>query len=183
MTQIGEMSINISSHLIADGLLPVGTGWHSGVGPLSSVFAEFRRHHRSDRRRSRSGGRRDGNTYAWPYVEIDPDTRQGERKVYRPVAAYANTLQEVENLSEEAAYRLTPENLVEHTNRLYQQATAFSAAAETNWVAYRELIENNWLLTGDTGNNEEDTKMGFWKSRDITDQVTVLIRQSPTTVS
>lgn len=172
MTQIGEMSINISSHLMLTDCCPwdrlaqrVGRLARFSLNTIDTVKATVAVVEPVDE---------EGKAYAWPYVEVDPTADEGKRTAYRPVMAYVDTLKEIKTLSGKEIYRLTPENLVEHTNRLYQNETEFSVAAESNQVAYRELIEKNWLLTGDAGNNEEDTIAGKWKSRDITEQVTVL---------
>lgn len=177
MTQIGEMSINVSSHLMLTDCCPwdrlaqrVGRLARFSLSAANTVEATVAIVEPVDE---------EGKAYAWPYVEIDTEASKGHRTAYRPVAAYANTLKEITALSNDNAYRLTPENLVEHTNRLYRQETTFSAAAQTNRVAYRELIEKNWLLMGDPGSNEEDTLVGPWKSRDIADQVTVLTAPLP----
>lgn len=174
MTQIGEMSINISSNLMLTDCCPwdrlaqrVGRLARFSINNAAEVNAIVSVVEPIDEK---------GEAYAWPYVEIDTEADTGTRTVYRPIAAYTETLTEIKVVGKVGGYRLTPENLVEHTNRLYQNGTEFSAAAKENQLQYRQLIKKNWLLTGAAGNNDEDTKTNTWQSRNISDQVTVLIQ-------
>lgn len=181
MTQIGEMSINISSHLMLTDCCPwdrlaqrVGRLARFATGSKNEEIATVGVVEPIDE---------EGKAYAWPYVEQDPTASQGRGTVYRPVLAYANTLAEVKALSGKTGYRLTPENLVIHTNNLYVAGTEFTAASQQNQRNYRELIQENWLLTGSEHNNDEDTRTNTWQSRNITDQVTVLIEKPQPTFS
>ncbi|MDN3634102.1 CRISPR-associated helicase Cas3' [Neolewinella lacunae] len=175
MTQIGEMSINISSKLMLTDCCPwdrlaqrIGRLARFSVDNASEVNATVAVVEPIDDK---------GEAYAWPYVEVDTKSDTSKRTVYRPIAAYAKTLAEIKVLIEKADdYRLTPENLVEHTNRLYQNGMKFSEATIENQLYYRELIKDNWLLVGAAGNNDEDTKTNTWQSRNISDQLTVLIQ-------
>ena len=175
MTQIGEMSINVSSHLMLTDCCPwdrlaqrVGRLARFATGGTDEVRATVGVVEPIDE---------EGKVYAWPYVEQDPTESQGRRTVYRPVSAYANTLAEIKTLSGKTGYRLTPENLVIHTNNLYAAGTEFTTASQQNQRNYRELIQKNWLLTGAEHNNDEDTQTNTWQSRNIVDQVTVLIEK------
>lgn len=172
MTQIGEMSINISSRLMLTDCCPwdrlaqrVGRLARFATASEEAVNATVGVVEPIDEK---------GEAYAWPYVEVDSESKD-KRTTYRPIAAYGNTLEKIKSVGKGAGYRLTPENLVVHTNELYANNTEFSAASRHNQVMYRELIENNWLLTGAAGNNAEDTRTNTWTSRSITDQVTVLV--------
>lgn len=173
MTQIGEMSINISSQLMLTDCCP----WDR----LSQRVGRLARFSTGEEVTTRATVAviepvdENGQTYAWPYVELDPESKPGKRDAYQPVPAYAKTLTEIIELGAGDGYRLTPENLVEHTNDVYAEETSFGPASQNNQNAYRALIEQNWLLTGAAGNNEEDTKTNTWQSRNIAAQAVVLI--------
>lgn len=173
MTQIGEMSINISSNLMLTDCCPwdrlaqrVGRLARFSINNTSEVNAIVAVVEPVDEK---------GDPYAWPYVEIDTQANK-RQTAYRPIAAYTITLTEVKAIGIDSGYRLTPQNLVDHTNRLYQNGMEFSTATKENQLQYRKLIRKNWLLTGAEGNNDEDTKTNTWQSRNISDQVTVLTK-------
>ena len=172
MTQIGEMSINISSRWMLTDCCPwdrlaqrVGRLARFATTGSDTFYATVAVVEPIDE---------EGEAYAWPYVEELLRTPEQKRAVYQPVIAYSTTLQEIGKLCATGSYRLTPENLVQHTNALYAVSAEFNAPTKENQKAYNKLIKCNWLLTGDERMSDEETQTNTWQSRNIVDQITVL---------
>ena len=175
MTQIGEMSINISSQLMLTDCCP----WDrlaQRVGRLAR-FATNRSDEivRAEVRVVEPINDKD-EPYAWPYVT--EEMTEGRSK-FVPARAYAETLQQIRQLCATDTYRLTPENLIEHTNALYPNVEAFGEKTKANQDKYREYICKNWLLSGSEEQSDDESRIGQWQSRDIGAQVTIFTETPP----
>ncbi|NJC25692.1 CRISPR-associated helicase Cas3' [Neolewinella antarctica] len=174
MTQIGEMSINISSKLMLSDCCP----WDrlaQRVGRLARFSATGEGRTEAEVMVVEPVDDK-GEAYAWPYVE---EVVQEGRNTFIPARAYARTREEIIQLAPQQAYRLTPDNLVEHTNALYPETEAFSVAAKANQDKYEDLIRDNWLLAGAVGSSLDESEIGTWKSRNIVAQVNVFTEHPP----
>ena len=163
LTQIGEMSINISSTIMLSDLCPwdrltqrLGrlNRFNQSDNPVCFVTVPFK----------------NGNLYVAPYGTI-------EKRKWQPSEAFINTLQSIDQLlTDDSAVEVTPEEMVRQVNQLYPDLKAFSDKAETNRENLKDLMQQNWLIVPDRKIDEDEGKVaGKWQSRDIEEQRTVFV--------
>lgn len=169
LTQIGEMSVNISAPLMLSEACP----WDrlaQRAGRLNR-FGEC-----EEGRLVVIEPTKDGEAYPAPYGSFNRG--QG----WQPAEAFSETLADMKKrLPEDGApVPFTPEDFVEAVNALYPKPPEFSSHAETNRADLRKLVKENWLIRQDAACDEDDaTIYGKWKSRDIDAQATVLTEPLP----
>ncbi|MDF7816786.1 CRISPR-associated helicase Cas3' [Runella sp. MFBS21] len=164
LTQIGEMSINISSTVMLSDLCPwdrltqrLGrlNRFNQSNNPICFVTVPFKK----------------GKPYVAPYGTI-------EKKKWQPSEAFTNTLQSIAKfLNNDSAIEVTPEEMVRQVNLLYPELKEFSDKAETNRKNLEDLMQQNWLIVPDRKIDEDEGKVvGKWQSRDIEEQRTVFVK-------
>lgn len=157
MTQIGEMSINISADLMISELCPIDRLTQragrlsrfdkSKVGELHVVIPQ-----------------KDGQHYPAPYGEYSL-----KNKAWIACDAYLKTLQILNTTSYNA------DKLVELLNQVYPETANFSPKALSNAKMLKDYYRYNWLINPKQHLNTEDTDANFWKSRSIPPQDTVYV--------
>lgn len=166
LTQIGEMSINISASIMLSDLCP----WDR----LAQRLGRLNRFAKSD------------NSVAYltvPYqketIYVAPYGQLVERK-WIPAEAFTKTLASaLEKLPESGIAPITPERLVDAVNALYPNLPDFPDKAADNRDELYNLMNQNWLIVPDRRLDEEaGTVSTAWRSRDIDEHRTILT-QSP----
>lgn len=157
MTQIGEMSINISADLMISDLCPIDRlAQRAGrlcrfdkniIGSLHVIVSQ-----------------KNGFLYPAPYGEFDR-----KEKRWIPFDALSATLKMIE-LKE-----YSPDELVELLNEVYKNEQAFSSKAIANAKLLKEHIFANWLINPMQKIKEDDNATNFWKSRNIASQSSVCV--------
>jgi CRISPR-associated endonuclease/helicase Cas3 len=156
MTQIGEMSLNISAPVMVSELCPIDrlaqrTGRmcrFSGTTGSLHVIRPLR----------------DGVLYPAPYGTLVPgDGWQSSDALLRTD----------EELAE--GQRLTKVDFRERTNAVYNEPIAFSDEAQNNREALDYEFRQHWLIGPKTSREEDDTKTAHWRSRIIPPQLEVFV--------
>lgn len=166
MTQIGEMSVNISTPIMLSDLCP----WDR----LAQRIGRLVRFEENEK------GvcyvvkpEKDGDLYPAPYGEYD----RKERK-WKAVKAFEHTQSNLEEFFQQSK-ETTPEDLERFVNKLYPSAPAILGQAAFNQKEYRNLIKDNWLLLPAKYSDEEDGLADKWSSRHIPPQQTVFTYYKP----
>lgn len=159
MTQIGEMSVNISSDLMISELCPIDRLTQragrlsrfntSNIGELYVLIPL-----------------KQGIIYPAPYGSYD-------RKKNEWVACEAliKTLEILDTTLYNSA------KLVKLLNTVYSNETKFSSRAIANAKNLKEYFKNNWLISPMQQSSEFNTDTNYWKSRDIAPNDIVYISQ------
>ena len=160
LTQIGEMSINISADLMISDLCPIDRLTQRAgrlcrfdqtkIGELHILIPE----------------KKDA-IYPAPYGSYDRKV-----KSWIPSEAFVKTMEVLKCEPYSAA------KLVGILNSIYDKQNKFSSKAISNAKNLKEYFRYNWLITSKQISNVDDTTVNFWTSRDIPAQETVFI-QSP----
>ncbi|WP_263786236.1 CRISPR-associated helicase Cas3' [Salinibacter grassmerensis] len=158
MTQIGEMSLNVSAPVMVSELCPIDrlaqrTGRLSRFGDSDGTLHLIR-------------PLRDGTLYPAPYGTLSPG--EGWR-------ASDALLQTDEELQE--GQRLTKLDLKERTNAVYSEPLSFSDQAERNQESLRQEFRQHWLIRPQTAQDEDETDTARWQSRIIGPQVEVFVSE------
>jgi CRISPR-associated endonuclease/helicase Cas3 len=165
LTQIGEMSVNISAPIMLSDACP----WDrlaQRAGRLDRFNLEP------------SGGilfvvepQRDGVLYPAPYGEL-PQGGSG----WIPAPAFKRTVQELAQDFDEVPMPITPADFVLRVNKLYKEQDEFTARITQNRDRLKNLMKLNWMIVSNQYTDEDQvTVSGEWKSRDIPLQKTVLV--------
>ncbi|QOJ27510.1 MAG: CRISPR-associated helicase Cas3' [Ignavibacteriales bacterium] len=157
LTQIGEMSVNISSDIMFSDICP-GDRMVQRIGRL--------------KRFSKEPGElfyiepkdKNGEFYPAPYGEFNRAS-----KAWIPALALQKTL----TLIEQRSY--TFKQLLELVNRIYSELPDCDATALANKNLYYSLICNNNIVLPAADADEDNATAGDWKSRQGIDQVKVFI--------
>lgn len=162
MTQIGEMSINISSDLMISELCPIDRLTQragrlcrfdkSKVGDLYVLIPL-----------------KEGSLYPAPYGTYD-------RKEKSWIACDA--FEKTQEILDTTCYNA--EKLVSILNEIYSTDSEFSAKAITNAKTLKEYFSYNWLISPKQQSKDDDTDTNYWKSRDIAAQDTVFVSEPET---
>ncbi len=164
LTQIGEMSINISSSIMLSDLCP----WDR----LAQRLGRLNRFAKSDNAVAHiTVPYRREDIYVAPYGTLV------ERK-WVPAAAFTNTLTSaLKMFAESGTVPITPKELVDAVNALYPDLPAFPDKAADNRDQLYNLMSQNWLIVPDRRLDEEaGTVSVAWRSRDIDEHRTVFTR-------
>lgn len=158
LTQIGEMSINISADIMI-----------SELCPIDRLIQRAGRLCRFDK--TKIGQlyvlvpQKNESIYPAPYGEYD---RQSKKWI--PCEAFSKTLEVIEPIF------YNPEKLGRLLNQIYAKQNAFSPKAISNAKNLEEYFCWNWLITSKQITGTDDTNTNFWKSRNIAPQDTVFIK-------
>lgn len=163
LTQIGEMSINISTPLMLSDLCP----WDR-LAQRAGRLARFKdlipegEIHVADPHQK-------GALYPAPYGSFNNRTWEAGQPLLE-------TQRRMDAETATRSIQLTPEFLVAEVDHLYPEPEALDAGARANTDALRHLIQTNWMITSATEADEDNAQVGgTWKSRDIPPQDTLLI--------
>lgn len=158
LTQIGEMSINISADLMISDVCPI------------------------DRLVQRAGRlcRFDKEKIGDLHVIIPYQTKKVERNIYP--APYGRmekrkwivspALQKTIDLLKLQPY--SAQNFVDFINVVYKKMEDFSVRAKNNAKLLKEQFAYNWIVLPKANSELDDTETIFWKSRDIGNNETIL---------
>ncbi len=164
LTQIGEMSVNISAPTML-----------SDVCPWDRLTQRAGRLDRFDL--SAVGGVlyvvepiKNGETYPAPYGE--PQKGAG----WLPAEAFTKTLSELKEHFDEVPQQVTADDFVNYVNGLYPTQSGFESWIKVNQKKLKDLMRANWMIVPAQYTDEEDASVsGQWKSRDIPAQETVFV--------
>lgn len=171
LTQIGEMSVNISTNFMLSDLCPwdrlaqrIGRLSRFGFKDAEGVAYIVE-------------PTKEGFTYPAPYGEFDQTTKN-----WIPSRAFVETLEDLTNWpNKDYQNKITPEELVRRVNKLYPTHQDFSPKDQANCDELKRLIENNWLIVPDQKSEEiSDIHVGEkWRSRHIPPQTIVIANEAP----
>lgn len=156
LTQIGEMSINISADLMISELCPIDRLTQRAgricrfdknkVGQLHIIIPQ-----------------KDGAIYPAPYGSFDR-----KEKRWIPV----DSLLKTQNII--CKKRYNPSQLVLLLNDIYSKSQEKSAIAMSNAKMLKDHFIMNWLISPAQQTDKDDSDTNFWRSRNIGSQDTVL---------
>lgn len=159
LTQIGEMSINISADIMISELCPIDRLTQRAgrlcrfdktkVGELYVLVPK-----------------KNDSVYPAPYGKYDR-----KAKGWIPCDAFVKT----SDILEPTVY--SAEKLVNLLNDIYTVQDSFSPKAIYNANSLKEYFSCNWLINPIQRTATDDTETNFWKSRDIVPQDTVFIEK------
>lgn len=161
LTQIGEMSLNISAKQMISDLCPMDRlaqragrlsrfeGMEPGILHILKPM-------------------KNGEIYPAPYGEYDR-----KEKSWTPVPAFTNT----DKMLNEKAYNAN--DFVEVVNSLYPEQAGFSDRSKMNRKELEQMLHDNWLVLPASESQEDDFETSEWLSRDIPVQRTVFTQKPP----
>ena len=159
LTQIGEMSINISADIMISELCPIDRLTQRAgrlcrfnktkVGTLYVIIPK-----------------KGGEVYPAPYGEFDR-----KEKRWIPVDAFTKTQKLLELKNYNAA------RLVSLLNTIFSENSTFSALALDNARKLKDSFRCNWLINPMQKTAEDDNDTNQWKSRNIGAQDTVFVKK------
>ena len=159
MTQIGEMSLNVSAPVMVSELCPIDR--------LAQRTGRMSRFSDADGTLHLIRPTRDGTLYPAPYGSLPPG--EGWQ------ASDALTATD-EQLAE--GQRLTKIDFRERTNAVYDEALSFSPQAQHNRDALDEEFRHHWLIGPKSTREEDDPNTDRWQSRIIGPQVDVFVSET-----
>jgi CRISPR-associated endonuclease/helicase Cas3 len=159
LTQIGEMSINISADIMISELCPIDRLTQRAgrlcrfdktkIGQLYVLVPQ-----------------KNESVYPAPYGEYDR-----QRKLWIPCDAFIKT----SNILETTLYNAG--KLVGLLNHVYALENSFSPKAISNAKSLKEYFSWNWLINPKQVSATDDTDTNFWRSRNIAPQDTVFVQR------
>ena len=159
LTQIGEMSINISADIMI-----------SEICPIDRLTQRAGRLCRFDKNKIGElhviVPYNEGKLYPAPYGIYDR-----KLKSWIPSEVFSKTI-EVLGLKQYSA-----KQLVSILNEIYSTNREFSAKSKNNAAQLKRDFRNNWLINPMNDLSIDDTDTNQWKSRDISAQDTVFIER------
>ncbi len=164
LTQIGEMSVNISAPIMLSDACPwdrlaqrAGRLDRFGLSPNGGVLYVVE-------------PLRDGKSYPAPYGEFE---REGG---WIPAEALSQTIDELRDAFDEVPQQVTPQDFVDRVNNLYPAHSEFEERIKQNSDKLKKLMRTNWMIVSDQFTDEDDASVSNeWKSRDIPPQDTVFV--------
>ena len=151
LTQIGEISINISSEIMVSDMCPIDRlmqragrlcRFGHDVGLLYIVVPH-----------------KDGEIYPAPY-----GTFSQKSKNWVPCMAFMKTINTL------STGKYSAESLVEMLNEVYSEEPQIGTKARDNADMLRQMFICNWLICPMEKWQEDDTRVNNWSSRDIAPQ-------------
>lgn len=159
LTQIGEMSVNISADIMISDMCPIDRLTqragrlcrfeHSKIGELI-VLNPYK----------------DGKLYPAPYGELNKKDKQ-----WKAVNAYLKT----SNLLHKGRYNA--QKLVELINMVYSKSEKPNAASLQNANILKEYFINNWLICSMEKSKPDDQATNYWQSRNMGAQDIVYVKK------
>lgn len=166
LTQIGEMSINIST----SNMLSEACPWDR----LSQRIGRLNRFGESTNAKCVVvAPTKDGNTYPAPYGEYDR-----KEHCWLPSEPLNRTIDHLKSLPRNGVY-VTPVEMTQWVNKLYEQAEKPSAAARSNLTSFEQIVRESVLILPNIQSDEEEASAHDWSARQIGPQATVLIESLP----
>ncbi|RNC64154.1 CRISPR-associated helicase Cas3' [Proteiniphilum sp. X52] len=159
MTQIGEMSINISADMMI-----------TEVCPIDRLTQRAGRMCRFDK--TKIGElyvlipQKDDGLYPAPYGSFDLHT-----KSWSSCEPLSKTIQLLKRKSYSA------EELVDLLNVIYEQKVNYSSKSIENANNLKSYFMMNWLINPQQKSDEDADSVNFWRSRDIMPQDTVFVQK------
>lgn len=156
LTQIGEMSVNISSHYMISEICPMDrlvqrigrlSRFDETIGNLDIIVPL-----------------KNNVFYPAPYGNFQ------RGKGWKPIIPMSETLELLE------CKKYNAKEFVELINTIYPELIHFSPEAIYNIDNYRKNIVYNWLITPQENIEEDETNTNFWKSRNIGNQMEVFVK-------
>lgn len=157
LTQIGEMSINISADIMISEICPIDrltqrTGRicrfdDKKVGSLFVIIPQ-----------------KNDSIYPAPYGTFEIKT-----KTWMPCKSLLDTI----SVLDTGVYNA--EKLVALLNDIYSDNLSFSNKAQINADNLKNYFSFNWMINSKQISNEDDDSLNYWKSRDITAQDSVYV--------
>lgn len=161
LTQIGEMSINISAEIMVSEICPIDRLTQRAgrlcrfdkdkIGELHIIVPK-----------------KDGTLYPAPYGSFDRKTKQ-----WNPCHALTETINCIKTDSYSAG------DLVSLINTVYSDDYSFSVSAQTNAGLLKESFMYNWLINPVQKTDADSEETNLWKSRDIDTTGTVFVESPP----
>lgn len=161
LTQIGEMSINISSDIMISDICPIDRLTqragrlcrfdNNKIGELYIIVPL-----------------KNGCMYPAPYGSYDNKT-----KSWKACDALTSTI----DLISKDCY--SAQMLIDLVNKVYSEERRYSFEAQDNARKLRNSFRDNWMINPMNNPEKEDTNNDFWKSRDISPQETVYVERPP----
>ena len=165
LTQIGEMSVNISAPLMLSDLCP----WDR-LAQRAGRLARFKAHN-PEGTLYVADPVRDDALYPAPYGSFD-----GPKTGWTAGAPLLDTQARLDELAASGPVELTASLLVDEVNTLYPSPEPPDARTRTNTANYRALIRNNWMIVPATASRDEEADVpGQWRSRDIPAQRVIYV--------
>ncbi|MEM6264336.1 MAG: CRISPR-associated helicase Cas3' [Bacteroidota bacterium] len=165
LTQIGEMSVNISTNFMVSDLCP----WDR----LAQRIGRLSRFNEKDK---------DGmvyvveplkneETYPAPYGSL-------ENREWVASEAFLKTLEDVHTWeADRTNLEISSDELVELVNNLYPTPPEFEGRDRVNLETLRKMMKQHWLIVPDRKVEEDGTtKVSEWESRHISPQETVFVQ-------
>ncbi len=159
LTQIGEMSINISADIMISELCPIDRLTQRAgrlcrfdktkIGELYVLVPQ-----------------KNDLVYPAPYGEYDR-----KAKAWIPFDAFVKTYEILE------CTRYSAEKLVNLLNSVYAVQESFSPKAIYNAKSLKEYFSWNWLINPKQITETDDIDTNFWRSRNIAPQDTVFVKK------
>lgn len=164
LTQIGEMSVNISAPLMLSDACPwdrlaqrAGRLDRFGLSPNGGILYVIE-------------PLRNGKPYPAPYGEFE---REGG---WIPAEALSQTIEELRTTFDEVPQQVSPRDFVDWVNNLYPTHSGFEERIKQNSDKLKKLMRTNWMIVSDQFTDEDDASVSNeWKSRDIPPQDTVFV--------
>ena len=164
LTQIGEMSVNISAPLMLSDLCP----WDR-LAQRAGRLARFKEYapagtlHVAD-------PHRDDALYPAPYGSFDGPTG------WTAGAPLLETQSGLDALTAGGPIAATPELFVAEVDALYPEPEAPDARTAANTHALRRMVRENWMIVPATETRDDEADVpGQWQSRDIPPQRMVYV--------
>jgi CRISPR-associated endonuclease/helicase Cas3 len=165
LTQIGEMSINISTANMLSEACP----WDR----LSQRVGRLNRFYESPNAKCLViAPMKDDQIYPAPYGEYI------RKEGWLPSEPLNKTIFHLRSLPVNGSL-VTPEEMTTWVNALYQEAANPTAAARANLNSYEQLVRESALILPNIQSDEEDASAHDWTARQIGPQATVLVKALP----
>lgn len=161
LTQIGEMSINISADFMI-----------SDICPIDRLTQRAGRLCRFDKKKIGELHvlipQKNGFLYPAPYGSF-----QKKEKKWEPCKALLQTIL----LLQQQGY--SAQSLVDLINNVYSNDFVFSVSAKTNAKTLKDYFISNWLINPIQKTEIDEEETVFWKSRNIDPSETVFVSKPP----
>jgi CRISPR-associated endonuclease/helicase Cas3 len=166
LTQIGEMSINISADLMISDICPIDRLVQRAgrlcrfddkkVGNLQVIVPYQTRENKKTSEKTKG-------IYPAPYGSFE---RKDLKWIINPALEKTIELLKLQPYS--------AQDFVDFINIVYKRLEDFSIRAKQNAKLLKEQFAHNWIVLPNANSEVDDTENLFWKSRDIDNNATIL---------